>query len=62
MALKDVGLVPPPYMWLLAPVFGAGRVQGFRRFLNAGFSLFRLFGKRGRELFQGLPRETMTFS
>lgn len=56
MALKDVGLVPPPYMWLLAPVLGAGCVQGFRRFLNAGFSLVRLFGKRDRELFQGLPR------
>ena len=61
MALKDVGLVPPPYMWLLAPVLGAGCVQGFRHFLNAGFSLVRLFGKRDRELFQGLPRETTAF-
>ena len=50
------------YMWLLAPVLEAGCVQGFRRFLNAGFNLVRLFGKRDRELFQGLPRETMVFS
>ena len=49
-------------MWLLARVLEAGCVQGFRRFLNAGFSLVRLFGKRDRELFQGLPRETMVFS
>ena len=61
MALKDVGLVPPPYMWLLAPVLGAGCVQAFRHFLNAGFSLVRLFGQRDRELFQGLPHETTAF-